>query len=605
MINDIRTGIIELTQLKRYLICSSDERTWKFDQPVIFLGEWCRLYDRKHVWKDMDAIVALPYGLGKANKDSDYSDARKLEGMLLPELCNVLNQYHGVYHDQRFWQIVLGHWLRRYVDVMLNRVKTLTQCLRTYPILGTTLHLQNPAALIMLDSYSASFAFNDEYWNNALISRIFNLLKINNFPIEVITDHSSDVILYKKSIKKPSLKKTFLNFIHQKLKKLTYYLVRDEDGFIINSYLPRKEEIKLHLVMGQCPQLWDLQKYELTEEPNLILREMLTKNLVIGSENYLKDVLFAMVFELLPICYLEGFSNMKKICDQQPWPKKPKFIFTSNNFDTDEIFKLWTATKVESGVKYIVGQHGNNYETYRYAFPTIEEVTADKFLTWGWVGGLQQHIPAFILKTAGRKAQHYNFLGGIILIELHAGFRLFRWDNTYEYNTYFEEQQKFINKLDLIPKQQLTIRLHSAYRQHNWSEEARWEAFDPSIKIDFGNIPISDLISESRLIVYSYDSTGILETLAQNIPTLAFWQNGFDHLQDNAKPYYQLLEDVGIIHLTPESVAHKVNKIWDDVDAWWMQSEVQEARKVFCEKYARQCQNPIHKLKQIIKSSMK
>ena len=39
----------------------------------------------------------------------------------------------------------------------------------------------------------------------------------------------------------------------------------------------------------------------------------------------------------------------------------PEFIFTSNNFHTDEIFKLWSAIKVERGTKYYIGQHGNNY----------------------------------------------------------------------------------------------------------------------------------------------------------------------------------------------------------------------------------------------------
>ena len=53
---------LKLTKKKYYLITSSDESTWKFDRPVIFLGEWCRLETRKHIWKKMDAIVAKPYG---------------------------------------------------------------------------------------------------------------------------------------------------------------------------------------------------------------------------------------------------------------------------------------------------------------------------------------------------------------------------------------------------------------------------------------------------------------------------------------------------------------------------------------------------------------
>ena len=55
----------------------------------------------------------------------------------------------------------------------------------------------------------------------------------------------------------------------------------------------------------------------------------------------------------------EGLSNLYDVVDLQPWPKNPKFIFTSNNFYRDELFKLWTATKVVSGSKY-VNQHGNN-----------------------------------------------------------------------------------------------------------------------------------------------------------------------------------------------------------------------------------------------------
>ena len=34
----------------RYLITTHDERTWEFDRPVIFLGEWCRLFERKNIY---------------------------------------------------------------------------------------------------------------------------------------------------------------------------------------------------------------------------------------------------------------------------------------------------------------------------------------------------------------------------------------------------------------------------------------------------------------------------------------------------------------------------------------------------------------------------
>ena len=74
---------------KRFLITTGDEATWKFDQPVIFLGEWCRLYDRKHIWKNMDAKVANPYGLEITTKDKDDQRVKNLEQKFLEEICKI------------------------------------------------------------------------------------------------------------------------------------------------------------------------------------------------------------------------------------------------------------------------------------------------------------------------------------------------------------------------------------------------------------------------------------------------------------------------------------------------------------------------------------
>ena len=76
-----------MTKKKRYLITTADERTWKFDRPVVFLGEWCRLYDRKNIWHNMDAIVSEPYGIDPSKKKTDYYEAKRLEDKLFPEFC--------------------------------------------------------------------------------------------------------------------------------------------------------------------------------------------------------------------------------------------------------------------------------------------------------------------------------------------------------------------------------------------------------------------------------------------------------------------------------------------------------------------------------------
>lgn len=584
----------------RYLITTADERTWKFDRPVLFLGEWCRRYERKHIWRDMDAIVAAPYGLTQAQKDADLAEARALEGELFPVLSEALNQYHGAKHGPRFWQIVLGHWLRRYVDVICSRVKTVEQCLHEHQLSGTTAYADDHYALAPMDSYAAIWAFNDDRWNNALCVRILNLLGGCSCPVEMISGEESVGYCLPGMINEVPSKMRILKWGYRQAGKLAGLLARKNDAFIINSYLPRKEELKLYFALGQIPQSWSSPKLVFSKRRDRARRSDLAEQIVGKSCDTLSSILRVMLFEALPVCYLEGFAELTEKVQQLPWPKNPKFIFASNNFDTDEVFKLWAAIKVESGVKYIIGQHGNNYGTYRYMYPAIEEVTADKFLTWGWTDGLPQHTPAFIFKNAGRKPGKNNPGGGLLLIELHEPLRITTWDGVFEFGEYFADQQSFVANLKKSSRENLIVRLHGSCSHFGWGERERWEDLDKTIKLDKGSSPIRNLICESRLIIYSYESSGMLETLSQNIPTLAFWQNGLDHLRDRAKPYYKLLIDAGIVHLTPESAAEKVNEVWDDVEGWWAQSALQEARKQFCDRYAKVSWSPVCELKKIL-----
>ena len=89
------------------MITSADERTWKHDRPVVFLGEWCVSYDRRGIWESMDSVVATPYGLGKIQKDSDFTEARDLETKLFPELLRVLSVHHEIQHNEKFWRIAM------------------------------------------------------------------------------------------------------------------------------------------------------------------------------------------------------------------------------------------------------------------------------------------------------------------------------------------------------------------------------------------------------------------------------------------------------------------------------------------------------------------
>ena len=102
------------------------------------------------------------------------------------------------------------------------------------------------------------------------------------------------------------------------------------------------------------------------------------------------------------------------------------------------------------------------------------------------------------------------------------------------------------------------------------------------------------------LTIYSYDSTGILESLALNIPIMCFWHKGMDDFLPSAKPYYKLLRNAGILHDSPEQAAAMVTRHCRNVGEWWESPKVQTAREQFCAQYARIEKKPVRTLKHLL-----
>ena len=570
---------------------------------MLFLGEWCCRYRRRSAWQNLDVVLARPYGLGQANKDADREAARILETALFADVCAILNDHHGLQESQRYWRIVLGHWFRRCVDILFNRTRTLQQCLDEQQPKATVILTGERYHLATQDSNAAVWASNDDLWNHQLFARI--LQNLQRPGLELLGHDVTGPSGFEWQPGKPGKVGRRNTGLYGTLvalqRKVDKVVNRNARTYIQNSYLPRLVDFRLQALMGQFPRL---PADPVSLPPVAIsgqLRADLSARLSQTAASEVERVARELIFELLPACFLEGFGAVSAAAATVPWPLAPDTIFTSNSFDTDEVFKVWSAEKVKRGARYILGQHGNNYGAHRYfAHHSIEEEVADQFLTWGWQDGLPQHTPAFIFKTVGKKPTAMNDQGGLLLIEMPAQNRIVTWDSEAEFARYIEDQKSFVSALQSEPRAQLNIRLHPASAHLDWDEVARWNEFDGTLKIDRGGRPISEMLSASRLVVHGYDSTGILECIAMDIPMIAFWNDGLDHVRDSARPYYQALVDAGLFHLSADSAARHVNAIWGDVGGWWRSPEVVAARLAFAGRYAVASRAPARDLRQIL-----
>lgn len=597
-----------MTKVNRHLIISSDTTTWKFDRPVLFLGKWClREQDRK-LWKNMDAVIAEPIGAESQDRYSLHLSARRIESKLFSRLVTILNDHHGVSQDERYWKIILGHWLREIVQLLLNRIITIERCLNQHQISSITLYT-SPSFVLAAKSYSDIWSQSmNNSWNSHLYAKVLELFQVRDIAIESLQielPQNEELKQLKNAIKstlkvKNRINLNFRRFVDKSARQLAAILGREKDAFIINSYLPPEKELLLNFALGQFPQRRTTLDFAVTSEVDNNIRSMLSKKMKQSKDEKIERMIASLLFDLIPINYLEGYKKLVEASKMARWPTKPKFIFTSNNFVADEIFKVWTAEKVIKGIPYIVGQHGNGYGTHKFLDPTIEEVTSDKFLTWGWKRGLTQHVSGFIFKNASSSTSQISESTRLLLIECNPTVRFVVWDQAHEFEGYMSDQFAFVSTLDNLVKENLLVRLHPAFPMMQGEEDIRWLNFDRNIELDLGTTPIRQLWLQNRLIVHSYDSTGLLETLEANKPTIAFWQNRLNHLVEEAIPFYEILVNAGIVHLTPESAAAKINEIWGDVDSWWKSLEVQNAREIFCHKYARSSKKPIRELKKLL-----
>jgi putative transferase (TIGR04331 family) len=469
--------------------------------------------------------------------------------------------------------------------------------MKEHEISGTTI-LDFPAfSFITANTEEFIWATSKDEWNHALYSRILSLY--SNIKTERVP---ASPIIHLQPLKnqRASFSSILKNRVRESLAAILKPMTKPTDAFIVNTYLPISRELLLHLSLKQVPQLYSRQSIG-GHSSKADRNHLIKRGEGIDFESFARSILPDMI----PACFVENYDSLIKETKEVSWPEKPKFVFTSNCFDTDEVFKAWVGNKVEKGFLYFAGQHGNNFGTTFYHSEEPEFATSDVYLTWGWKDDKYSMQPAFVFKTAGVKQGQWNPQGKLLLIEDLAPHLFGPFDVYHAFGLYQEDQFRFVSKLPNRIKDQLIVRLHQASTMFKWSDRQRWQDFDPSIKVESGRTKIRKLTAKSRLVVHSYDSTGILETLALNIPTVCFWRGGFNHLLEEAKPSYQLLKDAGIFFDRADQAAEHISKHWDSIDAWWNAAHVQRAREQFCNRYARYEKRPVSTLKSLLLNQIK
>tara|TARA_Y100001960_G_scaffold316387_1_gene383214 strand:+ start:186 stop:1961 length:1776 start_codon:yes stop_codon:yes gene_type:complete len=570
--------------MSRFLITTFDERTWKKNEKILFLGEWCKRFSRKAIWSQLDQKV-LPYHWNNRKQMFvDYQYLQEVYEKYLEILSQNLNRIHNENHSNEYWRIVLGPWLQLFICIVFDKWLSIKGAIDTEEISSTWIIEFGKEGIVPFGMNEMLQLLYSESWHHHIYSQI--IIANKQIPYKKVEQDLSYKKLEFTKTSNFSLKSSIKNIISCICRQIPDSL--NKTVFIGTNFF-KWDLFKLQISLGQIPYLVD-SEIKLKKVP---VQEVMRKNLVMDqASNEFEVILESLIPSNIPKLNLELYSD---ICNHilRIFPKKVSTIVTTHGYWSEEEVKLWAAKKKEQGAKLVICQHGGTYGSGLIEQSEDHQIKiCDRFFTWGWKEPKYDHVrPLSPPKLAPAiKEKIYPKPSGPILWVLGADFPLYFFRMTSipfaaQCLEYYNDQISFGKNISKEVLKVLKLRLRPKGR-FSWEEDKYLREAGLGEIMEFADKDLHKRLNESRLCVTTDNSTVFLETLASNYPTILFWNPTHWPLRPSAEPFYDELKRMNILHDSPESAAELVNKIFKNPSDWWFHPERQRVIKSFCKEFA-------------------
>jgi putative transferase (TIGR04331 family) len=568
------------------LVTTADERTWPTEGPVLWLGDWCQLYIRRNVWESLGGEVIPYHWRDRGRLEQDYQYLDTLYEETLSSLVAQLNRHHGRSYSTRYWRILVGPWLAYFTHILYDKWLSIHTATSNYQISGTTVHSRANVTVAPNDMSDFLLLTRSDQWNSVLYGEIIE--KFTSIPVAKLhAENAWD--LPEVPVASPSTVQRARGRLFGVIKTLAYgiscRLTRSNDVFINTPYLSKGSLIGLFARLWQSPVIWRTVQAP-TAEVNATQRNW---SLEQAAKTDFEKYLLECIPQHLPRYCLEGFSGLLDRVSQLPWPIAPRALYTAGVLWHDVVCMAYFAEKIERGTPLIYGQHGGAYGTAKFHFARSHEAKiSDRYLVWGRCG-----VEAFNEKVVGLTKLGSCFKASyarrqrLLFVTMNTSRYSYRLcsESARDFQSELTDSFSLVESLNLKVRSQVLVRLSPG--ELGWYLPQRWRDRFPELALEPGYSNIYELMRSSRLVLFNYNQTGFLETMAMNIPSLLCCDTARYPLRIDALPCYENLAAVGIWHASPEAAANHINSVWGNVDAWWSSARVQDAvsnfRSQFCE----------------------
>lgn len=554
------------------LVTTSLKNSIDFKKKIFFLGDWCfNTIEKKSLSKIRYKI--LPYHWENTQKkNNDYFFLEEIYEEYLKTISLSLNKIHSLNYSTDYWRIIIGPWLRFFIDSIFDRYESINKISLDKRIRETIIYDYKIEDFTPdnFDSFYRNF-IKDE-WNHIVFAEFLK------------TSTIKCIFIKQKLFEEDSLPKKLTHFLTEKINNVFFYVSYYFNNFnfiLIN--IPYLKTILISIKLRLFPNFNFYIPRLKKENTNKNLRELIKFK---KTNSNFKIFLNKFIRIWMPKIYLENFSINRDFLLKK-FDRNPKIIFTQTGYQFNDLFKIWCAEKKEKKkTLLIIGQHGGNMGISKHSQSEDHQLKiASYFLSWGWSRkGFSniRKIPSLTLSTNLIKTKSNRRI-----LLLPGSYPRYFYCNysvpiAGQARRYFYDQIKLFKQLNKNLKKNIFMRLNgNDTDQLNIIKREKLDKFIVSNRNNFDKE-----ISKYNMCLVTYNSTVMLETLAANFPTIIVLDPRYFQIRNEAKEKLKKLQEVGVLHYSYKSAIDLTLKVEDSINQWWTNGKLQNAVKEFCSFYA-------------------
>ena len=324
--------------------------------------------------------------------DEEMKYISDLKDNVLLKLSELLNREHGVNYSNRYWKIILGHYVEFIINVTYERWISIKKILENYNIkeAPTYEYLTDNGFIEDVYDFGYMASYNDDF-NHYLYSKAIEFQtdekinnKINENSIDILNClniQKSKFIRDQKGIKKQNFFRRISRFVFKNFEDQKKIIRSKLHILYSNCYLFSlsiiKRKIKFVLLVNSLSNEEKYHFYRKNGEPKLnfdYIRSSLNNRVPIKynknwrkkilldihqnkEKNYLR-YLFESLITCLPKNYLEGYKDIQKIFAGYKYSFKVDKILLSGARSEDS-FNMWIANKIEQNKTKLIILNSN------------------------------------------------------------------------------------------------------------------------------------------------------------------------------------------------------------------------------------------------------